>query len=42
MPPDGIVLIDNEENHEHNLNKKDDENVMRLNKTMKYSSKKYI
>ena len=39
MPPDGTILIDNEENHEHNLN---DENVMRLSKTMKYSSKEYI
>ena len=42
MPPDGTILIDNEENQEPNLNKEDGENVKRVNKTMKYISKKYI
>ena len=42
MPPDATIFVDDEENHEQNDNKIDSENYKRINKTMKYTSKKHI
>ena len=42
MPPDATIFFDDEEYHQNKENKIDSQNIERLNKTMQYTSLKYI